>query len=105
MKSVTDWRGHYDDYPYVALGAALGAGLLLGALLAGSKSNSGNSSEVRWHPRLAARIPSEGQPILRNWINIAAAAYRVAETLFRVAPTLREQLTGARRSGRAKLLG
>ena len=103
MKSVIDWRGHYDSYPYVALGAALGAGLLLGALLAESKPD--RSSELRWHPRLAGRAAAEPQQILRNWINIDAATYRVAETLYRLVPTLREQFTGARRSGRAGLFG
>jgi hypothetical protein len=111
MKSAIDWRGHYDSYPYVALGAALGAGLLLGALLAESRSESrseskpGRSSEVRWHPRLAGRPVSEPQQILRKWINIAAATYRVAETLYRVVPTLRDEFAGLRRSGRSRLFG
>jgi hypothetical protein len=103
MNSVIDWRRHYDSYPYLALGAALGAGLLLGGLLAESKSHS--SSEPRWRPRLTGRAPSERQQILHNWINLAAATYRVAETLYRVAPVLRDQFTAARRSGRAGLLG
>jgi hypothetical protein len=100
MKSVIDWRGHYDSYPYVALAAALGAGLLLGALLAESRSESrpDRSTEVHWHPRLTGRPASGPQEILRKWINVAAATYRVAETLYRVVPTLRDEFIGVRRS-------
>lgn len=103
MKSASGWRGHYDSYPYVALGVALGGGLLLGGLLAGPRARNTHAS--RWRVALGGRSASERQQILRKWVNVAVATYRVAETLYRVAPLLRNQFAEDERPRRAGLLG
>ena len=103
MNSVSGWRGHYDSFPYVALGAALGSGLLLGGLLAGPRTRSSSAAHRR--PKPLGRAPSDRHQILRNWVNIALATYRMAETLSRVAPVVRDQFAGVGRSRRAGLLG
>jgi ElaB/YqjD/DUF883 family membrane-anchored ribosome-binding protein len=40
VRDVTDWRTYYQQKPWLALGLALGGGLLLAALLPGVRSNS-----------------------------------------------------------------
>ena len=102
MKSVNGWGAHYDSYPYVVLGVALGGGLLLGGLLAGPRTHG--SSAPRWREPLRARAASERHQVLRNWVNIAVATYKVAETLYRVAPLVRDQFAGVERSRSAGLL-
>lgn len=103
MKSVNGWRAHYDSYPYVALGVALGGGLLLGGLLAGPSTRSSNAPQ--WRVPLRSRSVLERHQVFRNWVNIAVATYKVAETLYRVAPLLRDQFAGVERSRSAGLLG
>jgi len=43
VKSTTDWRTHFDKNPMLAMGVALGGGILLSAMLGGS----GNSHRSR----------------------------------------------------------
>lgn len=39
-KALTDWRTHYRNHTMIALGVAVGGGMLLGALTAGSRNGS-----------------------------------------------------------------
>ena len=43
VRQVTDWRTHYERYPFLFIGAALGGGYLLSGLLSRNSSN-GNSA-------------------------------------------------------------
>jgi len=44
VKSATDWRVQFDKNPMLAMGVALGGGMLLGSIVGGAKKSSGRSS-------------------------------------------------------------
>lgn len=43
VRQTADWRTHYDRNPMLMLSAALGGGILLGAIVSGSRPKSGSS--------------------------------------------------------------
>src|SRR5690348_17659779 len=97
VNPVTDGQGQYRRNSYMTLGLALGCGLLLAGWLAGPRSRRSDTLPVR--PEVGGRAPSEQLQLLsapserrrpvRNWIEIAVAAYKVADSLYRVVPVSR----------------
>ena len=85
-KSVIDWREHYDNYPYVSLGVALGGGLVLAGLLA--RRSSSRRDMLLGTPEFGNRRFERRQPV-RYWVGVAFAAYKVAESLYNVLPVFR----------------
>jgi hypothetical protein len=92
VNPVTDGQGQYRRNSYMTLGLAVGCGLLLAGWLAGPRSRRSDTLPAR--PQVSGRAPSEQvllmrapseryQPVL-DWINIAVAGYRVADSLYRV---------------------
>ena len=81
----------------MTLGLAVGCGLLLAGWLAGPRSR--HSAALLPRPEVGGRAPFEQLPLLRapserrqpvrDWIKIAVAVYRVADSLYRVVPAFR----------------
>src|SRR5688572_22751010 len=44
VRRTADWRAHFDNNPMLMLAGALGGGILLGAMVSGSRSRSTSSS-------------------------------------------------------------
>ena len=44
VRRTADWRTHFDNNPLLMLAGALGGGILLGAMVSGSRSRSSRSS-------------------------------------------------------------
>ena len=44
VRQTTDWRTHFNNNPMLMLAGALGGGILLGAMVSGSRSRSSSSS-------------------------------------------------------------
>jgi hypothetical protein len=44
VRRTTDWRAHFDNNPMLMLAGALGGGILLGAMVGGSKSSRSSGS-------------------------------------------------------------
>ena len=85
VKSVTDWKQHFQSNPMVFIGAAVGGGALLSAMLGGGKRKGRNS-----HNAYALASASEGssnggarrEKAVETWDNIKGALIGVAATRF-----------------------
>lgn len=51
VRRVTDWRAQFDNNPMLMIGAALGGGVLLGAIVAGSRRHNGINTAWSSSPR------------------------------------------------------
>jgi hypothetical protein len=49
VRRTTDWHTHFDRNPMLMLGAALGGGILLGAMVSGARTRSGGSYTASRH--------------------------------------------------------
>ncbi len=95
-RQLADWRTHYRNNPAVMLGAALGTGVLLGALSGGGARPSrrdGREHQERSSPRVSAA----GQRIEETWQHISdallgVASARVMEFIGNIVPGFSEQL-------------
>jgi hypothetical protein len=98
VKSVADWKQHFQTKPMTMLGVAFGGGILLATILGGRKSGRGE----RGFSSLPAR--SEPHPgtdhqkhkALETWDNIKGALLGVVATRFKdfvgeVVPGFHEQ--------------
>ena len=83
VKSVTDWRQHFESNPMLFIGAAVGGGILLSSMLGGRRRSRGNG---RYAP--ATSVESNGSNGLNRdkaldaWQNIKGALIGVAATRF-----------------------
>ena len=77
VKSVTDWKQHFQTSPMTMLGVAFGGGILLATMLGGKKRKRDSDS-----------APHEGTDhqkgkALETWDNIKGALIGVAATKFK----------------------
>jgi len=87
VKSVTDWRQHFENNPMTLIGAAFGGGILLATMMGGRKRyRQGRvfSSE----PHMVTDTPHAGtdrqkQKALDTWDSIKGALIGVAATQFK----------------------
>ena len=94
VKSVTDWKQHFQTKPMTMLGVAFGGGILLATMMGGRRSR-------RTERRLSASDPHAGTEYQKHkameaWDNIKGALIGVAATRFKdfvgeVVPGFHEQ--------------
>ena len=98
VKSVTDWKQHFQSNPMTMLGVAFGGGILLATMLGGRKNKrgergfSGHATGSEPH----AGTDHQKQKALETWDNIKGALIGVAATRFKdlvgeVVPGFHEQ--------------
>ena len=106
-KDLADWRVHYARHPEVFLGAALGVGLILGALTAANGSESATESAYpREHRPLRERSRKAAQ-VIDTWGHVSDALLGLAtakaiDVIAEFLPGFRDhyerhQVTGAHR--------
>jgi hypothetical protein len=97
VKSVTDWKQHFQSNPMTMLGAAFGGGILLATMLGGRKHKRGgvrSISATGSEPH--AGTEHQKHKALETWDNIKGALIGVAATRFKdfvgeVVPGFHEQ--------------
>jgi hypothetical protein len=81
VKSVTDWREHFQTSPMTMLSVAFGGGILLATMLGGRKNRRGNrfsSHAAGSEPH--ARTDHQKHKAVETWDNIKGALIGVAAT-------------------------
>ena len=76
VRRTTDWRAHFDNNPMLMLGAALGGGLVLGAVVAGARSSRSNSSSYT-----SSRHFSSSGEASSSYSATATQRHKASETL------------------------
>src|SRR6476659_6821317 len=107
VKSVTDWKQHFQKNPMPLLGVAFGGGALVATMLGGGKSrrrerrfpNPANSEPLRV-------TDHQKHEALETWDNIKGALIGVAATCAKdfigeVIPGFQEQFQGIEAKGKA----
>ncbi len=79
VKSVTDWKQHFQSNPMTMLGVAFGGGILLATMLGGSKKHEKEDSDSAPH----AGTDHQKNKALETWDNIKGALIGVAATKFK----------------------
>jgi len=83
VKSVTDWKHHFQQNPMMLLGAAFGGGILLAATLGGRKRRRGTrnfSADPAGHEHAGTEPKHRA---IETWDNIKGALVGVAATRFK----------------------
>ena len=109
VKSATDWKQHFRTNPMTMMGVAFGGGVLLAAMLRGSKNRRG---ERRLSSHTAGSESHAGNGHLKHealetWNNIKGALVGVAATRVKdfvgdVAPGFHEQMQRAEEKAKAR---
>jgi hypothetical protein len=84
VKSVTDWKQHFQINPMAMLGVAFGTGILLATMLGGRKNRRGEA--VSSHATGSDSHPGtdyQKHKALHTWDNIKGALIGVAATRFK----------------------
>ena len=109
VKSVTDWKQHFQNNPMTMLGVAFGGGILLATMLGGRKNRRGErgfpSHATGSEPH--AGTEQQKHKALETWDNIKGALIGVAATRFKdfvgeIVPGFQEQFQGAEEKAKAK---
>ena len=108
VKSVTDWKQHFQTKPMTMLGMAFGGGILLAAMLGGRKNRReerGFSSHATGSEPHAG-TDQQKHKALETWDNIKGALIGVAATRFKdfvgeVVPGFHEQFQGTEEKAKA----
>lgn len=108
VKSVTDWKQHFQRNPMTMLGVALGGGILLATMLGGRKKRRGERS-LSSHVEPHAGTEQQKHKALETWDNIKGALIGVAATRFKdfvgeIVPGFQEQFQGAEDRAKAKAI-
>jgi hypothetical protein len=83
VKSVTDWKHHFQQNPMTLLGVALGGGILLAAAMGGHKRRRGTRSLSAFPPGQEHAVTEPKNQAMQTWDNIKGALIGVAATRFR----------------------
>jgi len=78
VKSVTDWKQHFQNNPMTMLGAAFGGGILLATML-GTKHGSRRGNDSASH----VGTDLQKNKAMETWDNIKGALIGVAATRFK----------------------
>jgi hypothetical protein len=111
VKSVTDWKQHFQSNPMTMLGVAFGGGILLATMLGGRKNRRGErgfpSHATGSEPH--AGTEQQKHKALETWDNIKGALIGVAATRFKdfvgeIVPGFQEQFQGTEEKAKAKAI-
>ena len=97
VKSVTDWKQHFQTSPMTMLGVAFGGGILLATSMGGRKRRMDRGfSNVAVQSEPHAGTDHQKQKALETWDNIKGALIGVAATRFKdfvseIVPGFQEQ--------------
>lgn len=96
VKSVTDWKQHFQNHPGFMVAAAFGTGALL-ATLGRGKTRHGSRMSGSNYSDGSLRTPGQKSEVLQTWDNVKSALVGVAATqvtgfLGRLVPGFQEQL-------------
>jgi hypothetical protein len=105
VKSVTDWKQHFQSNPMTMLGVAFGGGILLATMLGGRKNRRGEPS-FSSHAEPHAETEQQKHKALETWDNIKGALIGVAATRFKdfvgeIVPGFQEQFHGVEEKAKA----
>jgi hypothetical protein len=110
VKSVTDWKQHFQSNPMTMLGVAFGGGILLATMLGGRKNRRGDRfSSHATGSESHAGTDHQKHKALETWDNIKGALIGVAATRFKdfvgeIVPGFQEQFQGAEEKAKAKAI-
>jgi hypothetical protein len=111
VKSVTDWKQHFQSNPMTMLGVAFGGGILLATMLGGRKNRRGERgfSSPATGSESHAGTDHQKHKALETWDNIKGALIGVAATRFKdfvgeIVPGFQEQFQGAEEKAKAKAI-
>lgn len=79
VKSVTDWKQHFQSSPMTMLGVAFGGGILLATMLGGKKKHRERDTDSAPH----VGTDHQKNKALETWDNIKGALIGVAATKFK----------------------
>jgi hypothetical protein len=108
VKSVTDWKQHFQTKPMTMLGMAFGGGILLAAMLGGRKNRRGERGFSSTGSEPHAGTDQQKHKALETWDNIKGALIGVAATRFKdfvgeVVPGFHEQFQRTEEKAKAPL--
>jgi hypothetical protein len=83
VKSVTDWKHHFQNNPMTMIGVAFGGGVLLATMLGGTQRRRSNPSPERMTEAPHARVDRQKHKAQETWDNIKGALIGVAATRFK----------------------
>lgn len=96
VKSITDWRQHFQSNPMTMIGVAFGGGILLATMMAGRRSRRSDRSYFSQPSEPHAGADHQKHQAMETWDNIKGALIGVAATRFKdfvgeVVPGFHEQ--------------
>jgi hypothetical protein len=102
VRSVTDWRHHYQENPLTMIGLAFGGGVLIAGMIGGRKKRRYSVQDGDRHSVISDRQKDKA---LETWDNIKGALIGVAASRFKefvgdVVPGFNEQLQHTSREPR-----
>jgi hypothetical protein len=102
VKSVTDWKHHFQENPMTLLGVAFGGGILLAATLGGRKRRRGTRSYSAVPDGHEHAGTEPKHRAMEAWDNIKGALVGVAATRFKdfvgeIVPGFHEEFRQAER--------
>ena len=111
VKSVTDWKQHFQSNPMTMLGVAFGGGILLATMLGGRKNRRGERGSSTPATSFDSHAGTDHQKhrALETWDNIKGALIGVAATRFKdlvgeIVPGFQEQFQGVEEKAKAKAI-
>ncbi len=104
VKSVTDWKQHFQNSPMTMIGVAFGGGIVLATMLGGRKGRRRERSFSSQAGNNEPHVGTEHQKdkALETWDNIKGALIGVAATRFKdfvgeIVPGFQEQFDRTQR--------
>jgi hypothetical protein len=96
VKSVTDWKQHFQKSPLTMVGVAFGGGILLASMMGGKRRSPRGASVLAADAEPHAGTDHQKYKALETWDNIKGAIIGVAATRFKdfvaeVIPGFHEQ--------------
>jgi hypothetical protein len=96
VKSVTDWKQHFQKNPLTMVGVAFGGGIVLASMMGGKRRSRPGVSPLAAGPQPHAGTDQQKYKAMETWDNIKGAIIGVAATRFKdfvaeVIPGFQEQ--------------